>query len=309
MISVDDVTKTFGKRIALDRVSLKVQRGEMVGLLGPNGAGKTTLMRVITGFIPPTAGTVTVSDIDVFEHPDEVKQRIGYLPEQPPLYLEMTARECLAFIGEVHGLRGATLMKAIDRVAEACGITEALPRLTGNLSKGFRQRVGLAQALIHDPDVLVLDEPTVGLDPRQIIEIRKLIKKLGQDRTVIISSHILHEIRQMTGRIAILHEGRLMAIDTIEALSERLKGGRKVVLRLARPEQIERAGLDSLNGVRVISRKPGGEFELLITGGDHVLESLSRAVVDAGAGLLALADAGFSLEDIFLDVVSGANGS
>jgi ABC-2 type transport system ATP-binding protein len=199
MITVNGVTKRFTERVAVDDVSFTVKKGEVMGFLGPNGAGKTTTMRIITGFMPPTEGSVEVNGLDVFEHPFEVKRTIGYMPEHPPLYLDMTVEGYLGFTAELRGLRGRAVKDAVRRVAETCGLREVIKRLAGNLSKGYRQRVGLAQALVHDPEVLVLDEPTVGLDPRQILEIRQLIKELGKVKTVILSTHVLPERGSLSG--------------------------------------------------------------------------------------------------------------
>jgi ABC-2 type transport system ATP-binding protein len=204
MISINNLTKNYGESVVVNNISLTVQKEEILGLLGPNGAGKTTTMRMITGYVPPSQGNITIDGLDVFEHPFEVKKKTGYMPEQPPLYYDMTTRECLTFVAEIHGLRGERIRESIERVSELCGITHMLNRLTGNLSKGYRQRVGLAQALIHDPEILILDEPTAGLDPKQIIEIRDLIKRLGSERTVILSSHILPEVTNVCKRIAII---------------------------------------------------------------------------------------------------------
>ncbi len=305
MISLQNITKRFGDRAVLDNLTFSVQRGEMLGFLGPNGAGKTTTMRIITGFMPPSEGVVTVDGMDVFEHPHEVKQKIGYMPEHPPLYYDMTTEECLTFVAETHGLRGKAIKGAIDRVAGLCGITDMLRRLTGNLSKGYRQRVGLAQALIHNPEILVLDEPTAGLDPKQIIEIRQLIKRLGEERTVILSSHILPEVTNVCRRIAIIDNGRLVAVDTIESLSSRLKGGRRTRLRVVRPEHVDVERLSAIKGVNSVDKAADGEFVLDFSGGDGVLEDISRTVVGSGAGLIGMKEEILTLEDIFLRVISG----
>jgi ABC-2 type transport system ATP-binding protein len=305
MISVNNLTKKFGDNRAVDGISFTVERGEMLGLLGPNGAGKTTTMRIMTGFMPPTEGTVTVDGLDVFEYAFEVKKKIGYMPEHPPLYYDMTSYECLTFVAEVHGLRGKIIDREIERVSELCGITHMLRRLTGHLSKGYRQRVGLAQALIHDPEILVLDEPTAGLDPKQIIEIRELIRTLGRERTVILSSHILPEVTNTCRKIAIIDSGKLVAVDTIESLSNRLSGGRQVVFRVIRPERVDTARLSSINGVKEVAGGRGNEFAMSISGDDRLLEDISISIVGMGAGLLEIKEMKLSLEDIFLKVISG----
>jgi ABC-2 type transport system ATP-binding protein len=219
MIEVRDLSKRYGDLLAVDRVSFTAQKGEIVGFLGPNGAGKTTTMRIITGFLPATSGTVTVEGFDIFDAAHEVRKRIGYLPESPPLYADMTVTSYLEFVGRIKGLTRAALPDAIDRAVQRCGLTEVKRRVLGHLSKGFRQRVGLAQALIHEPGVLVLDEPTIGLDPRQIREIRSLVKELAAERTVILSTHILQEVVQICGKVVIINEGRVVVEEQIETLT------------------------------------------------------------------------------------------
>ncbi len=305
MISVNNITKKFGDRAVLDELTFTVQKGEMLGLLGPNGAGKTTTMRIITGFMPPSNGSVTIDGMDIFEYPYEVKKKIGYMPEHPPLYLDMTAWECLTFVAEIHGLRGREIRSSIERVSELCGITHMLKRLTGNLSKGYHQRVGLAQALIHDPEILVLDEPTIGLDPKQIIEVRQLIKRLGNERTVILSSHILSEVTNVCKRVAIVDSGRLVAVDTIESLSNRLSGGRQIIFKVIRPERVDITKLSSIHGVIDITEGSGNEFVLNVAGGDDLLENISSSIAGMGAGLVEMKEKTMTLEEIFLKIISG----
>jgi ABC-2 type transport system ATP-binding protein len=218
MIEVRNLTKRYGDLTAIRDVTFSVANGEILGFLGPNGAGKTTTMRILTGFMPASGGTITVDGFDVFEQSFEVRKRIGYLPENPPLYTDMTVDAYLAFVARIKGVASAEIAQASDRVLEVCGLTEVRHRLTGHLSKGFRQRVGLAQALIHDPPVLVLDEPTIGLDPRQIIEIRKLIRELAGNRTVILSTHILPEVSQICEKVVILAGGRIALEERMENL-------------------------------------------------------------------------------------------
>jgi ABC-2 type transport system ATP-binding protein len=305
MVCVKNLTKRFGDRVVVDNISFTVQKGEMLGLLGPNGAGKTTTLRIIAGYIPSSEGSVFIDGMDIFEHPYEVKKKIGYMPEHPPLYYDMTAWECLSFVAEIHGMRGNEIKRSIEKVSELCGITHVLRRLTGNLSKGFRQRVGLAQALIHSPEILVLDEPTIGLDPKQIIEIRELIKQLGRERTVILSSHILFEVTNICKKVAIMDNGRLIAVDTIESLSERLSGGRQIVIKVLRPERVDIKRLSSIQGVINIAGMYGNEFILNISEGESVLDRISSSIVDMGAGLIEMRQKGMTLEDIFIKVVSG----
>lgn len=219
MIEVENLTKRYGDLVAVRDVSFAAARGEILGFLGPNGAGKTTTMRIITGFLPATSGTVRVANFDIFEQAHEVKRRIGYLPENPPLYNDMTVQSYLAFVARIKGMPRADIPEAEQRAVERCGLTEVRQRVLGQLSKGFRQRVGLAQALIHDPSVLILDEPTIGLDPRQIIEIRSLIRDLSGERTVILSTHILPEVAQLCDKVVIINRGRIAVEDTLERLT------------------------------------------------------------------------------------------
>jgi ABC-2 type transport system ATP-binding protein len=222
MFEVENLTKRYGRHTAVDGISFRVEKGEILGFLGPNGAGKTTTMRIITGFLPATSGTVTVEGFDIFDDAHEVRKRIGYLPESPPLYSDMTVTSYLEFVGRIKGLSRAALPDAVDRAVQRCGLTEVTRRVLGHLSKGFRQRVGLAQALIHEPGVLVLDEPTIGLDPRQIREIRSLVKELAGERTVILSTHILQEVVQICQKVVIINEGRVVVEDQIDNLTREM---------------------------------------------------------------------------------------
>jgi len=222
MIEVRDLSKRYGDLVAVHQVSFTAVKGEILGFLGPNGAGKTTTMRIITGFLPATSGTVRVDGFDIFEQSYDVRKRIGYLPENPPLYNDMTVSSYLDFVGRIKGIPRADLEVARDRVVETCGLAKVTRRVLGHLSKGFRQRVGLAQALIHNPPVLVLDEPTIGLDPRQIIDIRTLIRELAGERTVILSTHILPEVAQLCQKVVIINEGRIAVEDLIVNLTRDL---------------------------------------------------------------------------------------
>src|SRR6185312_8568155 len=232
MITVNGLTKRYAHNLAVDNISFEVQKGQIVGFLGPNGAGKTTTMRILTCFLPPSAGTATVAGFDVLEQPLEVKKRIGYLPESPPVYPEMEVEEYLRFVGSLKGLRGADLGRRVDESAERCAIADVRKRLIGKLSKGYRQRVGLAQAIIHNPDVLVLDEPTAGLDPKQINETRDLIKALAGDHTIILSTHILPEVEQTCEQVVIISRGKLVATDTVQNLTNRLQGAEAVLVEV-----------------------------------------------------------------------------
>src|SRR5437588_486687 len=260
MIRVQEITKKYARNLAVDHISFEVQKGEIVGFLGPNGAGKTTTMRMLTCFLPPTSGTATVAGFDVLEQPLEVKKRIGYLPEMPPLYPEMGTAEYLSFVGKLKGLSGAELGKRIDYVSERCAIADVKKKLLGRLSKGYRQRVGLAQAIIHNPDVLILDEPTAGLDPKQINETRDLIRGLAGDHTIILSTHILPEVEQTCQQVIIINKGKLVATDTVQNLQSRARGAESVLVEVAgRNGKLDSANiqhrLEQIAGVSRVSLK------------------------------------------------------
>src|ERR1700739_38900 len=233
MITVTDLTKRYARHTAVDHISFEVHKGQIVGFLGPNGAGKTTTMRMLTCFLPPTSGAASVAGFDVLEQPMEVKKRIGYLPETPPLYQEMRTSEYLLFVGKLKGLSGTDLRQRVETACERCAITEVKDKLLGKLSKGYRQRVGLAQAIIHNPDVLILDEPTAGLDPKQINETRDLIKSLAGDHTIILSTPILPEVEQTCQRVIIINKGKLVATDSVNNLQSRARGAELVLVEVA----------------------------------------------------------------------------
>src|ERR1700726_2714280 len=233
MIKVKDLTKRYARTMAVDQISFEVARGQIVGFLGPNGAGKTTTMRMLTCFLPASSGSATVAGFDVLEKPLEVKKRIGYLPETPPIYPEMETAEYLKFVGQLKGLSGAELQKRVDYACERCAVADVKNKLLGKLSKGYRQRVGLAQAIIHNPDVLILDEPTAGLDPKQINETRDLIKSLGGDHTIILSTHILPEVEQTCEQVLIINKGKLVATDSVHNLQNRARGAESLLLEVA----------------------------------------------------------------------------
>src|ERR1700690_31974 len=230
MIKVEGLTKRYGRTVAVNNISFEVDKGQVVGFLGPNGAGKTTTMRVLTCFLPPTAGTASLAGYDVLEQPLEVKRRIGYLPETPPLYPEMEVAEYLTFVGRLKGVPGSAIAGRVDEVSGLCAIGDMRDKLISKLSKGYRQRVGLAQAIIHNPDVLILDEPTAGLDPKQIIETRELIKNLGGDHTIILSTHILPEVEQTCDHAIIINKGKVVAKDSVSNLQNRFRGAESVVI-------------------------------------------------------------------------------
>src|SRR5579863_3244541 len=249
MIKVEGLTKRYARTLAVDNISFEVDKGQIVGFLGPNGAGKTTTMRVLTCFLPPTKGTANVAGFDVMAQPFEVKKRIGYLPETPPVYPEMEVREYVTFVGKLKGVPKADLARRVDQVIERCAIGDVQNKLIGKLSKGYRQRVGLAQAIIHNPDVLILDEPTAGLDPKQIIETRQLIHNLAGDHTIILSTHILSEIEHSCDKVIIINRGRVVAVDTPDNLTARLRGSETQYLQIDAGVGDADAALGRLPGV------------------------------------------------------------
>ncbi|MDP2997773.1 MAG: ATP-binding cassette domain-containing protein [Bryobacterales bacterium] len=313
MIKVEGLTKRYGRNVAVNNISFGVQKGQIVGFLGPNGAGKTTTMRVLTCFLPPTAGTAEVAGYDVLAAPMEVKRRIGYLPETPPLYPEMEVVEYLVFVGRLKGIGKGDLARRVDEVIERTAIGDVRTKLLGRLSKGYRQRVGLAQAIIHNPDVLILDEPTAGLDPKQIIETRQLIRKLAGDHTIILSTHILPEVEQTCEQVVIISKGKLVATDSVQNLTNRLRGSEAVAVSVDTPggappaDQI-RQKLEQVPGVsRVVfkeARDTRQSFEVESLQGRTVRADLARAVVESGWNLVELHAVAFSLEDIFLQLTS-----
>ena len=308
MIEVQHITKRYGRVTAVDDVSFKVERGEILGFLGPNGAGKTTTMRILTGYMPPTDGRAVVAGYDVFTDATEAKRRTGYLPETPPLYPDMTVREYLDFVAKIKGVAGADRKSRVSSVMERTHVSDMADRHCAKLSKGYRQRVGLAQALIHNPDVLILDEPTAGLDPKQIIETRDLIRGLAGDHTIVLSTHILPEVAQTCQRVVIINKGRVVAVDTPENLTARLKGAETMYVHVDAPLEEAAAALASVAGVtRVVpsdGRQLQGAFEVESTRGTDVRRELARAIVTRGWGLLELRPMRMSLEEIFLQVTT-----
>ncbi len=317
MITVKDLTKRYARTTAVDDISFEVQKGQIVGFLGPNGAGKTTTMRMLTCFLPPTSGAASVAGFDVLEQPLEVKKRIGYLPEAPPLYPEMETADYLQFVGRLKGLAGGELNQRVDYVCERCAIGDAKDRLLGKLSRGYRQRVGLAQAIIHNPDVLILDEPTAGLDPKQINETRDLIKGLAGDHTIILSTHILPEVEQTCEQVIIINKGKLIAKDSVHNLQNRARGAESVLIEVSGregsldPATVQRR-LEQVAGVnRVLfrgSRQQRNLFEVENQKNHSVRGDLARAVVQAGWDLSELRPAAISLEEIFLQLTRAETG-
>ena len=308
MIEVEHLTKRYGRVTAVDDVSFRVERGEILGFLGPNGAGKTTTMRVITGYMPATEGRAVVAGFDVFAQPIQAKRRVGYLPETPPLYPEMTVREYLAFVARIKGVAAADRKSRVRETMERTDIADMADRHCGKLSKGYRQRVGLAQAILHNPDVLVLDEPTAGLDPKQIIHTRQLIKGLAGDHTIILSTHILPEVAQTCQRVVIINKGRVVAVDTPDNLTTRLRGSETMYLEVAAGTSDAAPVLAAVPGVTrvtVSSRQDGVVgYEIESQPGHDVRRELARSVVQRDWGLLELRPTRMSLEEIFLSLTT-----
>jgi ABC-2 type transport system ATP-binding protein len=304
VIDVSDLSKVYGGRAVVDRVTFSVSRGEILGFLGPNGAGKTTTMRMLTGFVPATSGRARVAGFDVEQDPLEVKRRIGYLPEHPPLYREMIVRVFLEFVATIRGVPKKDVRARVDRALERCGLSSVAGRLIGLLSKGYQQRVGIAQAILHDPDVLILDEPTVGLDPAQIREIRELIKSFAGEHTVILSTHILAEVTMTCNRVLIINEGRIAADETLEALAARGTRTSRVALRLARGGDGVEAQIRGIPGVRAVSGQDGA-FIVETDGDRDPREEIAARAVAQGWGLLEMRPITLSLEDIFIRIIRG----
>lgn len=306
MIEVKNLTKDYGNRRAIESLNFTVNKGEVVGFLGPNGAGKSTTMKIITGFMAPTSGQALVAGYDVFENPLEVKKRIGYLPETPPVYGDMYVRDYLEFVAHLKKVEKSKIKSQIDRAIEKTNLGSVQNRLIQNLSKGFRQRVGIAQALVSNPEVLILDEPTVGLDPKQVAEIRDLIKELRGHHTIILSTHILPEVEATCERIIIIHQGRIVAQESLSNISAISKGTRKVVFRVRRNQDKLIAELGHLPQVVRVGLGPSqGTIELEMAGDDETIEELAAKVVSSGAGLLEMQSAAH-LEDVFLKLTYGA---
>jgi len=308
MIKISNLTKKYGEKVALKNISFEAEKGEIVGFLGPNGAGKTTTMRIITGFIPPSSGTVEVGGIDVLEEPEEAKKKIGYLPENNPLYLDMEVERFLDYFAQLKHIEKKDRKGEINRVINECGLSDVRGEIIGRLSKGYKQRVGLAQALLGDPEVLILDEPTIGLDPKQVVEIRNLIKELGGKRTVLLSTHILPEVSATCNRVIIINEGRIIATDTPERLTSSLYGGERVHLVVKGPTLEIIGFLENIEGVtKVWKEKERGEISSLIIEskmGTDLRSRIAAGIVNSGWELLELRKETLELEDIFLKLTT-----
>jgi ABC-2 type transport system ATP-binding protein len=308
VIEVQNLTKRYGPFTAVNDVSFRVERGEILGFLGPNGAGKTTTMRVLTGYMPPSEGKAIVAGYDVQDQPIEAKRRTGYLPETPPLYPEMTVRDYLTFVAKIKGVPRSERKSRVESSMERTRIADMAKRHCAKLSKGYRQRVGLAQALLHNPEVLILDEPTAGLDPKQIIETRQLIKQLGGDHTVILSTHILPEVSQTCQRVVIINKGRVVAVDTPDNLTSKLRGSETLYVQVDTMGTDAKNALESVPGVTQVSlsetRGTLTGFEVNSESGRDVRRELAAAIVQRGWGLLELRPLRMSLEEIFLSLTT-----
>ena len=308
MIKVENLTKRYAAKTAIEGVSLEVQKGEILGFLGPNGAGKTTTMRIITGFMPASGGSVRVDGFDVFDTPLDVRRRIGYLPENPPLYPEMNVAGYLRFVAKIKGVPKDRLDSEVNRVMDRVNITDVKERIIAKLSKGYKQRVGIAQALLGDPPILILDEPTIGLDPKQIHEVRELIKGLAGNHTVVLSTHILPEVEQTCHRVIIIDRGKIVAVDTPQNLRFQLQGAERIFVEVAGPAAEVLAKLRATPGVINVRElnAQNGQHRFQIEGQLHkdIRSDLARAVVQSGWGLLELQSASMSLEDIFLKLTT-----
>jgi ABC-2 type transport system ATP-binding protein len=310
MIEVKNLVKRYGDTEAVAGVSFKVEKGRILGFLGPNGAGKTTTMRIITGFMPPTEGEVTIAGFNILTQPMDARRRIGYLPEVPPLYPDLTVRDYLAFAGRIKGVARAKLAERIEKVAKQCGIVDQLARRSAVLSKGFRQRVGLAQALIHDPEVLILDEPTIGLDPNQIQEIRRLIRSLAGEHTVVLSTHILPEVTMTCDDVIIINRGRIAASDTLEHLTQSGGARARTFLRLAASDGGTLAALQKTPGVaRVEAGKEPGVFYVTSEPNTDPNADLGVLALQRGWGLLELRHERPTLEEVFSRLTIGEEGA
>ncbi len=306
MIELDSVTKYYGSFPAITDISFRVEKGEVLGFLGPNGAGKSTTMKIVTGFVPPTHGKCTVAGYDIVTNSLEARRHIGYLPETVPLYGDMSVEDYLGFMGRIRGMTAQHVNRRIDDVIEICRLQEYFTTYIHKLSKGFRQRVGVAQAILHEPDVLILDEPTIGIDPIQVVETRELIRDLGGERTVIVSTHILPEVSTICERVIIIHEGQIVAIDRPENLATRLRGVERIELDVLGPTRDVVAAVSKVDGVTSVRRKAAaageahGGYEIEAEQGADVRADLAAAVVGGGWGLVRLESIGMSLEEIFL---------
>jgi|SRR5271157_297400 len=300
MIRAEGLTKDYGSRRAIENLTFEARQGEVVGFLGPNGAGKTTTLRILTGYMPPSFGTAQVAGYDVVDDSLEVRRRVGYLPETVPLYPDMTAFEYLKFMADLRHIPDSD--ELIDETLEMVGMSERADGYIGKLSKGMRQRIGLAQALLHKPEVLILDEPTIGLDPAQVVEIRNIIRETGKERTVLLSTHILSEAQQLCDRVMIINKGRIVAEDSPKNLEARLVGAERALLRIKGEVEDLVPQLSKIKGIQELKVRPDGALEFQFSPGMDIRPTVAKTVVNAGYELLELSPVGMSLEEIFLEL-------
>jgi ABC-2 type transport system ATP-binding protein len=308
MIEAKNLTKYYGDLLAIDEISFQVEKGEIVGFLGPNGSGKTTTMRILTGYMPPSSGDAEIAGQNVLSNSLEARRQIGYLPETVPLYTDMPVDDYLAYMGKLRGMRQPKLNKRIDQVIELVRLEQYQDTLIGKLSKGFRQRVGVAQAILHEPQVLILDEPTIGIDPIQVVETRDLIKDLGREHTLLLSSHILHEVSTVCQRVLIIHEGVLVAEDTPANLAKRLQATDRVEAEVRGPNKEVLEGFRGIQDVTDVSSTGAGDhrvYTIESSGGEKVTQEVARIAVQNGWGLLRLTPVSMTLEEIFLRLTTG----
>jgi ABC-2 type transport system ATP-binding protein len=312
VIQVSNLSKTYGPKVAISDVTFDVKPGEILGFLGPNGAGKTTTMRILCGYLPATSGTASVAGYDIFSEPLQVRRRIGYLPENVPLYLDMTVESYLHFMAQIRGVPRSERAIRVDKVMHLCHVDNVRDTLISRISKGYRQRVGIAQSLVHDPPVLILDEPTVGLDPKQITETRQLIKSLGGSHTVLLSTHILPEVSMTCNRVVIINDGKVVAEDTPDNLTRRLRGAERISLEVRGPADAIKCALVGIPNVLNVEVTPSdGRPRFLVDSavGQDIREDLATTIVGNGWGLLELRSVGMSLEEVFLKLTTREEGA
>ena len=304
MVTVKNLSKSYGSRPAVSDLSFTVNKGEIIGFLGPNGAGKTTTMKILTGYMAPNKGQVSLDGLDIFKEPFLAKKKIGYLPEIPPVYVDMRVEEYLYYVARLKLC--SDIPKLVERAVEKLKLGPVRNRLIGNLSKGFKQRVGLAQALVSDPEILILDEPTVGLDPKQVIEIRETLKNLKGSHTIILSTHILSEVQMICDRVIIINEGRIVTQDSLEELSLKMRAKRKIILRLKNSSSALTSKFEKIKGVLSV-QKEKDSFILDIEQEDRINQEVAQAVIDSPAQLMELREQSFNLEDVFIRLTDGSS--
>ena len=307
MIKVEQLSKSYGPREAIRNLSFQIEKGEVVGFLGPNGAGKTTTMNILSCIMPASSGSAKICGFDVFEQSLEIRKLIGYLPEAPPLYSDMVVYDYLIFAARLRNISSRKAFSAAEQVIEKCSLKNVRNRIIGRLSKGYQQRVGIAQALVHDPDILILDEPTIGLDPIQIIEIRKLIQELASSHTIILSSHILPEITQICKRVIIISEGQIVAVDSLESLTTRLRKGERLLLKVRQSDHETIEKLRTLNKVNTVTEQETAQFTIDCEPRADIQDEIAKLALDNNWGIVELKPASMTLEDIFLKLTLEEN--